>query len=502
MTHRLRCLFPVLTFPLLTALAACTSAPMHAGQSAQDTPRTRFGARTVDAGSTPPEPDQYGLDANQRLDGASPGPDSPVPPVGATAPAEPPAQSTPESLGYAVSGTKKFYIIGNRLTSGDAFLKVGVEAPARTRAIDLWIDGEFSARAMQDGAGFQLQADLSVLAPAEHAALLVTAGEQTAFASIRFVRSHPFYIFVSNDWDVADNDPTDGVEATQDAFHENHPELKITHFVGPYTFTDPTVTASRRTAIANRLKQLRSTYGDEIGLHIHPYCNFVTKSGVTCRTAPSFSAYSTNPTRPDVTGYTVILASYTEAEMGKMLDKADALFAGYGLGTPTSFRAGGWTADIRTLTALAAHGYVADASGANWTRLTHWRGRVLYDWNKANWAPVDDMSQPYYPSTSDIHASVAPRLSVLEVPDNGILVDYISGAEMVEIFDANWPGGALASPKVLSIGYHSVSLKRHATWADSLNEVMTHADQRLASTGNGPVYYVNGSEIPKALPAP
>ena len=52
----------------------------------------------------------------------------------------------------------------------------------------------------------------------------------------------------------------------EDAYHANTPSLKITHFVGPYTFTDPNLSASRRQYLVNRLNNLKTTYGDEIGL--------------------------------------------------------------------------------------------------------------------------------------------------------------------------------------------------------------------------------------------
>ena len=150
-----------------------------------------------------------------------------------------------------------------------------------------------------------------------HKALLAADGAHTAFAAVRFQRSYPLYVAVSNDWDTADHG--DDKLERQDRLHARHPRLVITHFVGPYTFTDTSVAPSRVQYLVDWLAHYRDTAGDEIGLHLHPYCNFVTAAGVTCR-------------------------SHTEAELDKMFAKASALFVAHGLARPTSFRAGGWTA--------------------------------------------------------------------------------------------------------------------------------------------------------------
>src|SRR5690606_23198209 len=163
----------------------------------------------------------------------------------------------------------------------------------------------------------------------------------------------------------------------------------------------------------------------------------------------------------DPTGYTVVLGAYTQAELDKIFAEATRIFEANGLGTPTSFRAGGWTATLDVMKALAANGHVADASGCNWARLEEWAGypgAQLYEWNQENWGPIDELSQPYYPNVDDLLADAAPHLPILEVPDNGALVDYVTSDEMIEMFRANYtPGTALAEPRHYSIGYHPVN---------------------------------------------
>ena len=151
---------------------------------------------------------------------------------------------------------------------------------------------------------YQANLDLSQLGAGEHAVSVYTNGATTPAARKVFRRSHPVYVYLTTDWDTGDS--PDSALALQDELHATHPALEITHFVGPYTFTDPTVSVARRSQLVSWLNGQRSQFGDEIGLHIHPYCNFVnTVGGVPCRTTPTYSTSA-----PDPTGYTVPLSAY------------------------------------------------------------------------------------------------------------------------------------------------------------------------------------------------
>jgi len=93
---------------------------------------------------------------------------------------------------------------------------------------------------------------------------------------------------MTTDWDSSDS--VDSILHLHEKLHTEHPGFKFTHFLGPYTFTDPMFLKFAQAYLADWLIRLRSTYQDEIGLHIHPFCNFVnTVSGVPCRFKPSDS---------------------------------------------------------------------------------------------------------------------------------------------------------------------------------------------------------------------
>ena len=404
-----------------------------------------------------------------------------------------PSDPTSNDPAYAVAGVHGWYAIGNAGTAGDDTLRLSVTAPAGVETIAAWIDDRPGVLLARGADRFARDLDLADLGPGDHEVALAADGADVAFAVATFRRTHPLYVVIATDWDFAD--PSTGALNYQDTLHANHADLKLTHFVGPYTFTDPAVDEARRAELATWVQTQAATFGDEIGLHIHPYCSFVEAAGVTCITDQS-TVYAT-----DTSGYTINLSAYAEADVGKMLTKVDELFTAYDLPAPRTFRAGGWTAGAATLRALDAHGYVADSSALNWARMEEWDGvgtGVLYDWNMANWSSIDDVSQPYYPTATDPQGTAAPALSMLEIPDNAIMVDYVNLAEMVEIFDANWAGDVLTAPRTFVAGFHPAA-GFSALEFGRVDDICAHADGLLAAHGDGPVVYATMSEVAAAF---
>ncbi|HUJ61550.1 MAG TPA: hypothetical protein VLX92_23760 [Kofleriaceae bacterium] len=123
------------------------------------------------------------------------------------------------------------------------------------------------------------------------------------------------------------------------------------------------------------------------------------------------------------------------------------MFAQHGIAEPRTFRAGGRSATLDTLFALHDNGYLADSSALNWKYLQPaWKGKVLASWNMVHWAPIEDTSRPYWPSQREIvRVEPGASLGAVAVPDNGVIIDYVSLAEIEMIFDENWAGNALAA---------------------------------------------------------
>ena len=408
----------------------------------------------------------------------------------------PPAAPATNDLAYTVLPIARWNLVGNPLTAGQDTLAVEITAPAGTEAVDVWVAGGPGQRLTADGQRFTADLAIGDLGPGEHELLFAADGDTTAFARATFIRSHPLYFTMTTDWDFPE--PGADALAAHGRLRTDHPALRFTQFVGPYTFTDPDMTAARIAEIVTWLKASRDQHGDEIALHIHPWCSFVTHAGLTCITDQS-TLYQT-----DTSGYTIKLEAYGQAGLETLLADADALFMARGLGKPITFRAGGWTASLDNLKALAAHGYVADTSANNWARMEEWtRPSVteLWLWNMRNWSRMGDTSQPYYPNVDDKQATTAPHVPILEVPDNAIMVDYVTTQEMKDIFTANWNGGPLAAPTTFMMGFHpspSFSTEEYKR----LDGILDHADQFQAADHTGPVVYELLKDLPTVWPRP
>src|SRR5262249_13067966 len=149
-------------------------------------------------------------------------------------------------------------------TPGDDRVSFTVDGSADF--VDVWLDRQFAGEARRSGGGFAFDLDLADVAIGEHQLLLAADGANIAFAEVRFHKSHPLYVAVSNDWDDPDND--DPMLERQERLHARHPALVLTHFVGPYTFTDPTVSATRQQFLVDWVNGMARDHGDEIGLHV------------------------------------------------------------------------------------------------------------------------------------------------------------------------------------------------------------------------------------------
>lgn len=397
---------------------------------------------------------------------------------------------------YVVEGVPYWNLVGNALTPGHDALDLVVTAAPNAEVVDVWVAGGPGQRLVEDPATgrFTGRLDISAVPAGEHDILIAANGSDTASSHVVFSRTHPYYVLLSTDWDFAE--PGQVSLDYHDQLRAEHPDIKFTHFIGPYTFTAPTVTEERKAELAAWAIARRDQHGDELGLHIHPYCHFVETAGVTCNTTDS-TVYAS-----DTSGYTIRLDAYSQAEFEALLTRADQIFVERGLGKPVTFRAGGWTAGLHTLKALAARGYVADTSANNWARMEKWQGQgTLYTWNMTNWSTIGDTSQPYYPNVDDKQSGAPPHVPILQVPDNAIMVDYVTRAEMVEIFGLNWPGPALPEPRTFMMGFHpspSMTMDEYRR----LDGILDHADQYLASNRAGPVVYAVLEDMPTVWPLP
>jgi hypothetical protein len=174
--------------------------------------------------------------------------------------------------------------------------------------------------------------------------------------------------------------------------------VPMTIMWNPRVWTTTLVSTERADAMLAWTKG-RVAKGDELSLHLHMWTDFVRAAGLLPRTVPSWAG------RGD--GYDVPMTAYNESDTRAMLDLSLRLMSEHGLPRPTTFRAGGQFANAATLRALAATGFVADASAVPAGAI----GRLPYPWT------LSPGAQPYRPSATD--ASKPGNLELLEAPTIG-----------------------------------------------------------------------------------
>jgi hypothetical protein len=396
--------------------------------------------------------------------------------------ADPEAQEQRMTDGATVSLDRQWLLLSDGLTAGDPYVDVSVQAFGRDRVQMSIGDGQRVTVAVSGGVA-SAKLELAGLGAGVYDVTVWDRGSAIGRAS--FNLSAALYVVVSTDWD--DTRMSDAYLQRMEELRERHPSVKITQFFAPYHYTDPQLSETRRDDVEAWVKHQRDVYGDEIGVHVHGWCHFIDTTGVDCKTAETFY-------KDDGSGYTTILAAYPQHEMEAILDAAVDTFEAHGLGRPTSFRAGGWTADVSVLRALEATGFEVDTSAVPAHRLSSWQGYDLYSWTMNNWAGITEVSQPYYPLPDNIVQPDPQRgLAILEVPDNGVLVDYVTADDMVAIYDQNHDGGTLDVPTMYQVGWHPPNFSH--SFMQRMDVALDHVDAHLYEHDRGPAVYVNISDL-------
>ena len=245
-------------------------------------------------------------------------------------------------------------------------------------------------------ASWQAELPLDGVVPGEQRAEVIVrlvSGEDVVVGQRDFKASMPEYVVWTLDLegDAASAGTMSNAAAVADSL-----KVPMTVMWNPRVWTTTQVTPAQADAMLAWTKT-RQAMGDEVGLHIHSWTDFVRDAGVTARTAPNWAGRSD--------GYDVPLTAFDESETRRLIDRALQLMSEHGLPKPTSFRGGGLFANAANLRAVAAAGFTADTSGAPAGPF----GQLLLPWT----LPKD--AQPYRPSANDANAT--GDLPLLEVPN-------------------------------------------------------------------------------------
>lgn len=276
-------------------------------------------------------------------------------------------------------------------------------------------------------------------------------------------------IVVSVDWEGEDMQ-SQNLQAMKD-FRRDYPEIPLQHFLNAAYYTKPEADSAQITEIIKSVLLPK----DEHGLHIHAWKRLVEASGVKFRTSPSFviDGFMIANCELDC-GQEIALTGYSNEELRKIIAYSVQTLQSEGFNRPKSFRAGGWQADDNVLGALAAEGFTLDSSAtiADFL-LPEWGKYKLHKMVKNLWAETKPTSQPYIYKTSS-------GLKILELPNNSCLADYMTGDEMLKVFQSN-SQILKNNPKknvYLSIGFHQETAAEYLpNLRESIKLIRSYAKQ-------------------------
>lgn len=279
--------------------------------------------------------------------------------------------------------------------------------------------------------GLLLSTSAPTISPSTKAALLhsVSSSRPSFLDNICDRRQSEAHVVVSVDWEGSGFDDAD-LAAFND-FRDEFPDIPLTHFLNAAYFTrlapDDVIGAVKA---GDKIRTVLRD-GDEIGLHVHCDNHLVHAAGVAPKKFPSWNNL------PDMTGHSVPLSAFSEEEVRQIVHFSSRTLVQQGFDRPRAFRAGGWHAGGSVMSALAAEGFLVDSSEVAHEHLPRGFGDVDILWPNAT-----RVSQPY-----------RVQGSLVEVPDNGCLADYVTSDQMVDNFHAVVKSN-VGKPAVLSLGFH------------------------------------------------
>ena len=227
-------------------------------------------------------------------------------------------------------------------------------------------------------------------------------------------------VIVSVDWEGEDLTARN-LRAFKE-FRQDYPEIPIMHFLNAAYFTKKDANAR---SVRNKINSVLRT-GDEQGLHIHSWKSLFESAGVRYKSTPSWDGDEPQTHCSYDCGHSVPMSSYSYNELRKVISFSVSTLQKQGFAKPQSFRAGGWMAAPHVLEALVDEGFRYDNSAVPVHYLDVSNAKYIQTWVANLWSHIEDQSQPYkIPLKSS---------SIVEIPDNGCLADYVTAEQILEGF--------------------------------------------------------------------
>lgn len=248
-------------------------------------------------------------------------------------------------------------------------------------------------------------------------------------------------------------------------FRRKFPNLKLIHFLNPANFTKPKVNLKKaRAKVKSVIKP-----GDTIGLHLHGWKSVIEGAGVTYRYDQTVSGMPAKMNCILDCGEDVPISAYTEAEVRRILKYSVKVLSDQGFAKVTIFRAGAWMGAPHVLSALAAEGIFIDSSAVPLELVRDGLSGMpgLLELEKF-WPNITPLSQDYV-----IYTSNGP---ILETPNNGAMIDYMTEPKMVELFEKM---AEVDGESTLHLGFHQETSKYYLKkFAAGLKRIFKSAKEK------------------------
>ncbi|MBU0708918.1 acyltransferase family protein [Patescibacteria group bacterium] len=285
-----------------------------------------------------------------------------------------------------------------------------------------------------------------------------------------FYVSYPLYVVWSIDWEGYDASAP-ALEAIS-RISQKH-ELPITHFFNPRIYVNKDISPARSEFLTRWIKNRRDQLGDEIGMHLHMFHDFVEDAEVEIRREGKWGNW------PD--GYDVPMSIYNYEETMQLLERGKYWFSQKGLGNPVSFRAGGWFADADVLRAVQTAGFYLDSSGRDW-----------YVWGPNKITGYWDLSsttRPYQPAAGNQNRTGFDAIDLWEFPNNGGSSYDLLLEELIHRFTDNFSNNQSLTVK------QTLTYLSHPQWFSSaeqerVDSLFSYLDKFKYDDNWGPVRYV------------
>ncbi len=337
-------------------------------------------------------------------------------------------------------------------------------------------------------------------------------GQSLGFYEHIFI-SYPLYVAWSFDWEGY-NVKNEYLEKI-DALSEKHDNFPLSHLINPRLFITKTIPQAQRDHIRDWLLERKTNKGHSLGLHLHMFyenlkaahidipekdladleLDFYALAENSVTSSPSTTViFDKSKLKKkqlyDLTywgfpyddGYDILVTNFGYRELDKMVKWSKIFFKNLGFGTPTTYRSGGWFADVTTLKVLQDNGFTVDTSGR--TKYNFGINKIPGFWD------LSITSQPYQPNTQDQNSARAPNMKIWEFPNNGGDSWWYTAEQMIERFNSNW--GVVGEPLEKRT---VVVFLSHPDWfhvdESKVDELFNYTDVYLNSRDSGPVLYKN-----------